>query len=210
MNHALATLIVVTPMLTACLNDEPRIVQVPAAPNYSVAPIQTEEPRVVQVISATPNYRENQVPQQQCHTESVPVEYEEQVPTTQEVPNDEPRRQSVGGAVLGGLLGAGVGRQIGHGHGRQAATILGLIGGAVAGGHMGGETPPATRTVTVMQTEKRTRYEQQEKCETVNETSREVESYTVTFNYRGQPVTTVMPYNPGPNLVLGMAGNGGR
>lgn len=206
MKNTITTLAICIPMLTACFNDEPRIVQVPV----SAAPIQAEEPRVVQVISATPNYRETQVPKQQCHTENVPVEYEEQVPTTQEVPNDEPRRQSVGGAVLGGLLGAALGNQIGHGGGRAVATGIGLIGGMAAGDHLGGSTPPATKTVTVMQIVKRTRYEQQEKCETVPETSREVENYTVTFNYKGQPVTTVMPYNPGPNLVLGMAGNGGR
>lgn len=214
MKYTITTLAVCIPMLTACFNDEPRIVQVPVpgAPMAApvAAPTQAEEPRVVEVISAVPNYRETQVPKQQCRTESVPVEYEEQVPTTQEVPNDEPRRQSVGGAVLGGLLGAALGQQIGHGGGRALATGVGLIGGMAAGDHWGGQTPPATKTVTVMQIEKRTRYEQHETCETVNETNREVENYTVTFNYKGQPVTTVMPYNPGPNLVLGMAGNGGR
>lgn len=224
-------------MLSACFNDEPRIIQVqvpvpvPAAPaqvvvpapvaapvpvaetapnNQVAQPLQEEEPRVVQVISATPNYRETQVPHQQCQTESVPVDYEEEVPVTQVVQNDEPRRQSVGGALLGGLLGAVLGHQVGNGSGRQAATGIGLIAGMAAGDHYGSEIPPATKTVTVMQRVTRTRYEQQEHCETVNETSREVENYTVTFNYKGQPVTTVMPYNPGPNLVLGLAGNGGR
>ena len=211
MKYTIATLAVCIPMLTACFNDEPRIVQVPVPAAPMAAPAQAvEEPRVVQVISATPNYRETQVPKQQCHTENVPVEYEEQVPITQEVANDEPRRPSAGGAALGGLVGAFVGNQIGHGGGRALATGIGLIGGMAAGDRLGGHTPPATKTVTVMQVEKRTRYEQQEKCETVSETSREVENYTVTFNYKGQPVTTVMPYNPGPNLVLGMAGSGGR
>lgn len=119
MNHALATLFVVTPMLTACLNDEPRIIQVPAAPNYSVAPSQVEEPRVVTVISAVPNYRAPK-----CHTESVPVEYEEQVPTTQEVPNDAPRKQSPGGALLGGTLGAGLGSMIGGGAGTIGKSVV--------------------------------------------------------------------------------------
>lgn len=217
-HNTLATLIVCIPMLTACLNGEPRIVQVPvpampmAAPMQAplAASIQAEEPRVVQVLSATPNYREAQVPRQQCHTENIPVEYEEQVPTTQEVSNDEPRQQSVGGALLGGLGGAFLGSRAGNGNGRKLAMAIGAIGGAVAGSYMGGEAPPATKTVTVMQAVMRTRYEQQEICETVNEASREVVSYTVTFNYKGQTVTTVMPYNPGPNLVLGMAGNGGR
>lgn len=197
MNHALAALIVITPMLTACLNDEPRIVQVPAAP--MVAPIQAEE-RVVQVISAIPNY---QVPQQQCHTENVPVEYEEQVSTPQEVTNDEPRQQSVGGALLGGAIGAGLTSLVGG-----PLVLVGLIGGMAAGDHLGGSTPPATKIVTVMKAVTRTRYEQQEKCETASEPV--VENYTVTFIYKGQPVTTVMSYNPGPNLVLGMGGNAGQ
>lgn len=210
MNKTITTLAVCIPMLTACFNDEPRVVQVPVPAAPMVAQSQAEEPRVVQVISTTPNYREGQAPQQRCHTESIPVDYEEQVPSTQEVANDEPRQQSVGGAIIGGLVGALVGNHIGHGSGRAVATGIGLIGGMAAGDHMGGSTPPATKTVTVMQTVTRTRYEQQEKCETVNEASREVENYTVTFLYKGQQVTTVMPYNPGPNLVLAMAGNGGR
>ena len=219
MKSTIATLAVCMPMLTACLNGEPRIVQVPvpamqmAAP-MSVplaAPIQAEEPRVVQVISATPNYRETQVPRQQCHTENVPDEYQEEAPTTQEVPADEqPRQQSVGGAILGGLVGALAGSRAGNGNGRKLAMAIGTVGGAVAGSYMGGEAPPATKTVTVMQTVTRTRYEQQEKCETVNETSREVENYTVSFIYKGQQVSTIMPYNPGTHLVLAMAGNGGR
>ena len=206
MNKSIITLAVCIPMLAACFNDEPRIVQAPVPAAPMAAQPQAEEPRVVQVLSATPNYRESQVPQQQCHTESVPVEYEAQEPVTQEVANDEPRQQSVGGAIIGGLVGALVGNHIGQGSGRAVATGIGLIGGMAAGDHLGGSTPPATKTVTVMQTVKRTRYEQQEKCETAPETSREVMNYTVTFLYKGQQVTTVMPYNPGPNLVLGMAG----
>lgn len=211
-------------ILTGCLNDEPRIIQVqvpvpvqvapaPVAapvPNIQVALPPQEEPRVVEVLSATPTYRETQVPKQQCHTENVPVEYEEQEPTTQEVPNDEPRRLSGGGAVLGGLGGALAGHQVGNGSGRQLATLIGLVGGAMAGSRMGSDIPPATRTITVMQTVTRTRYEQRERCETVNETSREVVNYSVTFNYKGQLHTTVLPYDPGSSIILGMAGVGGR
>lgn len=196
MNHALATLIVVTPMLTACLEDQPRIVQVPAAPNYAA------EQNVLPVISAIPNYRAPK-----CHTESVPVEYEEQVPDSTTV--EEPGHHSPGWAVVGGLIGTALLSTVGGGLGNAIATGVGLIGGMGVGGSLGG-TPPETKTVTVMKTEKRTRYEDQEKCEPVNEASREVENYTVTFIYKGQPVSTVMPYNPGPNLVLGMAGNMGR
>jgi uncharacterized protein YcfJ len=196
MNHALATLIVVTPMLTACLEDQPRIVQVPAAPNYAA------EQNVLPVISAIPNYRAPK-----CHTESVPVEYEEQVPDTMEV--KEPRHQSTGWALVGGLIGTALLSTVGGGLGNAVATGVGLIGGMAAGGSLGG-TPPETKTVAVMKTETRTRYEDQEKCEEMNEASREVENYSVTFIYKGQPVTAVMPYNPGSNIVLGMAGNMGR
>jgi uncharacterized protein YcfJ len=199
MNYAIATLTVCIPMLSACLNDEPRIVQIPAAAS------QIEEPRVMPVISAIPNYSAPK-----CHTESVPVEYEETVPDTHEVPNDEPRKHSVGGALLGGTIGTALLSQVGGGLGAAVALGIGLIGGMGVGGYLGGDAPPETKTVTEMKTEKRIRYEQQEICEKVNEASREVENYTVTFIYKGQPVTTVMPYNPGSNLVLGMAGNMGR
>lgn len=190
MKKTITTLAVCIPMLTACLEDQLRIVQVPSAPNYAA------EQSVLPVISAIPNYRAPK-----CHIESVAVEYEEQVP--QQVPNDARKEQSVGGALLGGLIGLALGDTIG-----TAAAIFGLVGGMAAGGNLAGETPPETKTI--MTTETRTRYEQQEKCEEVNEASREIENYTVTFIYKGQPVSTVMPYNPGANLVLGMAGNMGR
>jgi uncharacterized protein YcfJ len=152
MNHALAALTVCIPMLGAYLNDELRIVEVLAASNYM------EESRVAPI----PNYL---VPQQQCRTEGVQVEYEERIPTVQEIQNDDPRQQSTGGAILGGLLGAVLFSQVGGGLGNRVATGAGLIVGIAKGG-LGGETPSETKTVVVMKTVKHTHYEQREKCET--------------------------------------------
>lgn len=154
MNHALATLTVFLPMLSVCMNDEPRIVEVSAAPSYmeesSVAPI--------------PNYR---VPQQQCLTA---VEYEERVPTIQEIQNDDPRQQSVDGAILGALLGAVMFSQVGGGLENAVATGAGLIAGMAKGKLLDGETQP-TKMAIVMKIVKHIRYEQQEKCKTFNEAS---------------------------------------
>lgn len=196
MKKTITTLAVCIPMLTACLEDQPRIVQVPSGPNYGVNQGQAAEQNILPVLSALPNYKAPK-----CHSESVAVQYEEQVPKV--VPNDARKEQSVGGALIGGLIGLAMGDTIG-----TAAAIFGLVGGMAAGGNLAGETPSATKTI--MTTETRTRYEQQEKCEDLSEAQREILNYTVTFIYKGQPVSTVMPYNPGANLVLGMAGNIGR
>lgn len=156
MNHAIAALTVFLPMLSVCLNDEPRITQVSAAPSYM------EKSSVVHI----PNYRA----QQKCRTERTAVEYEERIPTIQEIQNDDPRQQSVDGAILGALLGAMLFSQVGGGLENAVATGAGLIGGMATGGYLGGETQPETKAVVVMKTVKHTRYEQQEKCETANET----------------------------------------
>ena len=156
MNHAIATLLVCIPMLTACLSDELHVLEMLGAPRYS------EEEGVMPI----PNYRA----QQKCRTERTAVEYEERIPTIQEIQNDDSRQQSVDGAILGALLGAVLFSQVGGGLENVVATGAGLIAGMATGGHLGGETQPETKTVVVMKTVKHTRYEQREKCETANET----------------------------------------
>lgn len=95
-----------------------------------------------------PNYR---VPLEQCRNEIVPVEYEERIPTIQVSQNDDPRQPPMGGAALNGLLGAVLFSQAGGGFGDKA--------------------------VLVMKTVKHIRYEQQEKCETADEFSSDLENH---------------------------------
>lgn len=99
-----------------------------------------------------PNY---QVSLKQCRNEGVMVEYEERIPTIQVIQHDDPRQHSMGGDVLNGLVGAVLLSQAGGGFGDKA--------------------------VLVMKTVKHTRYEQQKKCETVNEALSDVENRIITI-----------------------------
>ncbi|MBC7437273.1 MAG: glycine zipper 2TM domain-containing protein [Bdellovibrionales bacterium] len=98
-----------------------------------------------------------------------------------------------GGAVIGGLAGGVLGNQVGRGSGRSAATALGVVLGAVAGDRIGNRN----------QFE---RYEnvprEVQTCRTVNDVQQRPAGFRVSYDYRGQQYTTVLPNNPGPNLQV--------
>lgn len=110
---------------------------------------------------------------------------------------NEPQRQygerSYGGAVIGGIAGAVLGNQVGNGHGREAATALGAVVGAFTGDHVsnrgrGDRYDQAPRQVQT--------------CQTVNEVQQRLTGYQVSYDYRGQQYTALMPQDPGRNLQL--------
>jgi len=139
------------------------------------------------VIRATPVYREVRVthPVKECWSE--PVRY--------------PRKgrhvsNSAGSTLAGGLIGGIIGHQFGKGRGKKLATAVGTVIGAQLG-------HDSSRGYNVKASnESYTRYE--DRCETQNHVSYEevVDSYNVTYRYKGSRYQTNMPYDPGKKIKL--------
>ena len=133
------------------------------------------------VRSVQPQYENVTVPRQQCTSQMVNE--------TQRI--EAPRQY--GGAVIGGVAGALLGNQVGRGHGREAGTALGAVVGAFAGDRIANrdrvdqyQTVP--REVTT--------------CQTVNDVQQRLTGYQVSYEYRGQQFTALLPQNPGANLQV--------
>lgn len=132
-----------------------------------------------QVISSTPVYERVAKRQRECWMETVPV--------------DAPREHSAGGAVVGGVAGALIGSQIGQGTGKKAATVAGGVAGAVAGDRAASPKTPQTREV-----------ERCREVETGGEPVEVIKGYSVTYRYNGQDITTILPYQPGLTIRVGV------
>ena len=132
------------------------------------------------VVASTPVYESVNAPQRDCWTEQVGYERA-----------GSPDR-SYGGAILGGLAGGLLGNTIGKGNGRSVATAVGAATGAIVGDNIdndGHAYRPA---------EQRPRYEQ--RCRTVDNWSRQLTGYNVTYRYQGHDYTTFLPYDPGQSV----------
>lgn len=133
------------------------------------------------VRNVQPQYENISVPRQVC--------------TMSWINEPQPQRseRGYGGAVLGGVAGALLGNQVGNGHGREAATALGAVVGAFTGDHVSNRGrndryEPAPRQVQT--------------CQTVTDIQQRLTGYQVTYDYRGQQYTALMPQNPGRNLQV--------
>lgn len=128
------------------------------------------------VVSVTPQYEQVNYPQQDCYTEYVPVQRQQQ-------------QRGVGGSILGGVAGGIIGNQVGGGSGRTVATAAGAIAGAIVGDRL--ENNNAGTVV-----------EQQpvRQCRTIDNWQTRTNGYAVTYEYRGHTYTSVMPYDPGERL----------
>ena len=133
------------------------------------------------VRSVQPQYENVSVPRQECTSQWV----------------NETRRVSggreYGGAVIGGVAGALLGNQIGRGHGREASTALGAVVGAFAGDRIANrdrvdQYQEVPREVTT--------------CQMVNDVQQRLTGYQVSYEYRGQQFTALMPQDPGPSLQV--------
>ena len=135
-----------------------------------------------QVRSVQAQYESVAVPRQECTSQWI----------------NEPRRiersRNYGGAVVGGLAGALVGNQVGNGHGREAATALGAVLGAFTGDRVGNRDRGDERYEQVPR--------QVQTCQTVSDVQQRLTGYQVSYEYRGQQFSTVLPENPGPNLQV--------
>lgn len=138
------------------------------------------------VIDVTPIYREvrTTTPVKEC--------WQEPVTHTRRVRHGG---NTVGGTIAGGLIGGIIGHQFGKGRGRKLSTAVGTLIGAQLG-HDSVRGSYATKQSTY------TRYE--DICEVHNQVSYEeiVDSYKVTYKYKGRRYKAVIPYDPGKKIKL--------
>jgi len=142
------------------------------------------------VIKVKPIYREVKV--------SVPVKecWQEPVVHSKQVRHGS---NSAGGTLAGGLIGGIIGHQFGKGRGKKVSTALGTLIGAqlghdaVRGSHASGHSY--------------TSYENY--CEVENQVSYEevLDSYRVTYRYKGKKYKINMPYDPGERIKLRVSVN---
>jgi len=134
------------------------------------------------VRNVQPQYETVTIPRQQCTSQWI-----------NETHRVESRR-GYGGAVIGGVAGAVLGNQFGKGHGREAATALGAVVGAFTGDRMANRDYDGDRYEQVPR--------QVQTCQTVNELQQRLTGFQVSYEYRGQTFTAVMPQDPGPRLQV--------
>lgn len=138
------------------------------------------------VIRVTPIYREIKT--------STPVKdcWQEPVTRKQMVRHGS---HSAGGTLAGGLIGGIIGHQFGKGSGRKLATAVGTIVGAQIG-------HDSTRGAHASSEQSYTSYESF--CEVQNQVTYEevLDSYRVTYRYKGKQYQTQMPYDPGKKIKL--------
>lgn len=135
------------------------------------------------VVRVTPQVEQVNRPRQDCRTEYVQVQQQQQ-----------PQARSAGGSIIGGIAGALLGSQVGGGNGRTAAAAAGAIAGAVVGDRMDNNgnavAAPAMQEQAVRQ------------CRTVDHWESHNNGYEVTYEYRGRNYTNMMSYDPGQRVRL--------
>ncbi|OWW18840.1 hypothetical protein AYR66_03660 [Noviherbaspirillum denitrificans] len=127
------------------------------------------------VLSVTPQYEQVNYPQQECRTEYVPVQRQQQ--------------RGAGGSLIGGIAGGIIGNQVGGGSGRAVATAAGAITGAIVGDRLENND----RGAVVDQQPVR-------QCRTIDNWQSRANGYVVTYEYHGHTYTSVMPYDPGERM----------
>lgn len=134
-----------------------------------------------EVVSSIPVYESINEPRRECWDEKVGYE--------------APRRRDYGGAVLGGLVGGLLGNQLGKGSGRTWGTAVGAATGAIVGDNIDND---GHRTVAGAP-----RYE--ERCRQIDNWTRQLTGYNVTYRYQGQTYSAFLPYDPGRTVRVNVS-----
>ncbi len=154
---------------------------IPQVQPYAATPAAQSFVDTARVRSVQPQYETVSVPRQECTSQWINETRRVEAP------------RNYGGAILGGVAGAVVGNQLGNGHGREAATALGAVLGAFTGDRVANRGHYD-------------RYEeaprQVQSCQTVNDVQQRLNGYQVSYEYRGQIFSTVLPQDPGRNLQV--------
>jgi uncharacterized protein YcfJ len=129
-----------------------------------------------EVINSTPVYESVNEPRRDCWNEQVGYE--------------NARRRDYGGAVIGGLVGGLLGNQFGRGSGRSWGTAVGAATGAIVGDNLENDGHQAMAAAP--------RYEQ--RCRQIDNWSRQITGYNITYRYQGQTYSAFLPYDPGRSV----------
>ncbi len=135
-----------------------------------------------EVISTEPifKYVTTNVPRQNC--------YQQRVTHTRYSNADR------GGSVLlGGIIGGVIGNNLGHGKSRKGRALIGALIGSQIGSRIADQNAYSTQY---------TNYEPRCQTQYVSESQRRIAGYNVSYRYRGQIMTTQMPYRPGKWIKL--------
>lgn len=145
------------------------------------------------VISSAPIYERVSEPKQECWYETI----SSTGTVTKSAPVEE---RSIGGALVGGIIGGVVGSQIGAGEGRTAATAAGAIAGAIIGDRAGNQPGQQEQ-----QTSQAPQVREERHCRQVESFREVIRGYDVIYRYKGQDVTTKLPYQPGDTVRVGIS-----
>jgi uncharacterized protein YcfJ len=118
-------------------------------------------------------------PRQECQD----VQVQKQAPV-----QDEHR---VAGTVIGGVAGGLLGSTIGGGRGKTVATVAGAAGGAYAGNQVQ-KSMQQKDVVTTTET----------RCKTVNETTKKLVGYDVTYRLDGKESVVRTSFKPGKTIPV--------
>ena len=130
---------------------------------------------VAEVISSVPIYERITQPQLDCWTESTST------PGT---------GASVGSKVVGGVAGAAIGSQIGDGVGKKLATVAGAVMGVEAMDRSAQRDHSQTQTI--------------QHCREIKSSYEMLTGYKVVYRYKGQDITTMLPYQPTDKVRIGI------
>ncbi len=122
-------------------------------------------------------------------TISTPREECQDVQVQKQAPVKDQNR--VAGTVIGGVAGGLLGSTIGGGKGKTVATVAGAAGGAYAGNQVQKNMQQKDVETT---TERR--------CKTVNETSRKLIGYDVTYRLEGKEGVVRTTFQPGATIPV--------
>ena len=137
------------------------------------------QPKVAEVVTVKEVTETVTTPREQCENVAV----QRQAPV-----KDENRLLgSVGGAVLGGVLG----NQIGGGTGKKVATVA----GAAAGGYAGNQVQKNMQEKDVQTTT-------EQRCKTVQEKSKKLVGYDVSYRLNGKDGVVRTSFRPGATLPV--------
>lgn len=144
------------------------------------------------VISSSPIYERISEPKQECWNETVTSSGY----TSGAAPVED---RSLGGAIVGGVVGGVVGHQVGKGSGNTAATVAGTIAGAIIGDRVANQSSQAAQAPIPPQVR------EERHCRQVESYRDVIRGYNVTYRYKGQDVTTRLPYQPGETVRVGIS-----
>jgi uncharacterized protein YcfJ len=131
------------------------------------------------VREVTPQYQSVNVPRQECYSEVVPQQRYSR------------GSDSIVGPLIGGVAGGLLGSRFGQGNGRVASAAVGAVVGTIAGDRI------ANRGTRVEYVDREVR-----RCRTVDNWESRISGYRVTYEYQGRAYSTMLPYDPGPQLPV--------